>query len=139
MPTAEIKSQVSDTTLRNLLCSALESGSKYWYMHTRSEFADGLSYDDFREGGKCALAEYWHPLELIPFVEGCALILTTDAAGDEGDTKEYRLDKAALMRGVQIMAEKYPQHFANVTTENDDAETGDVYLQCCLFGEIVYG
>lgn len=139
MLTATAKVRVSDEALRGLLCSALEGGSNYWYMHTRSEFADGLRYDDFREGGKCALAEYWHPLELIPFVEGCALIITTEAAGDEGDKTERRLDRAALLRGIQIMAEKYPRHFANVQTEDYDAETGDVYLQCCLFDEIVYG
>jgi len=37
------------------------------------------------------------------------------------------------------MAEKYPRHFHNFLEENDDAETGDVFIQCCLFGEIVYG
>lgn len=52
---------------------------------------------------------------------------------------EYRLDRAALLRGSDLMAEKFPHHFANVITENADAETGDVYLQCCLFGGIVYG
>lgn len=141
MPTVKttIKTEVSDETLRGLLCSAFEGGSNYWYMQTRSEFPAGVEYEDFREGGKFTLKDYWHPLELIPFVEGCTLIITTEAAGDEGDNKEYRLDRAALMRGIQIMAEKCPRHFANVVGENDDAETGDVYLQCCLFGEIVYG
>ena len=137
MPTATV--EVPEQRLRDLLCGALEGGSNYWYMHTRSEFADGLAYEDFQEGGKCTLPEYWHPLELIPFVEGCALILTTERAGDEGDTTERRLDRAALAQGIQVMAQKYPAHFANVQTEDDDAETADVFLQCCLFGEIVYG
>jgi hypothetical protein len=26
-----------------------------------------------------------------------------------------------------------------VLNENDDADTGDVFLQLCLFGEVVYG
>lgn len=131
--------QVSDEKLRGLLCSAFEGGSNYWYMHTRNEFPPGVNYSDFREGGRFTLAEYWHPLELIPFVDGCALIITTEAAGADGDKTEYRLDRAALARGINVMALKYPRHFANVTTENADAETGDVFLQCCLFGEIVYG
>jgi len=131
--------KISDDRLRCLLCSALEGGSNYWYMHVRNEFPPGVTYADFREGGRLTLAEYWHPLELIPFVEGCAIFITTEAAGDEGDTTERRLDRAALLRGIEIMAAKYPRHFANVVSENDDAETGDVFLQCCLFGEIVYG
>jgi hypothetical protein len=32
-----------------------------------------------------------------------------------------------------------PRHFADVLNENDDAGTGDVFLQCCLFGEIIFG
>ena len=131
--------QVFDEKLRALLCSAFEGGSNYWYMHTRSEFPAGVTYDDFRDGGRFTLAEYWHPLELIPFVDGCALIITTEAAGDEGDKTEYRLDRAALRRGIDVMAKRYLRHFANVVSEDDDAETGDVFLQCCLFGEIVYG
>ena len=131
--------KISDDRLRGLLCSALEGGSNYWYMHVRNEFPPGVTYADFRKGGRFTLAEYWHPLELIPFIEGCAVIITTEAAGDEGDNTERRLDRAALLRGIEIMAEKYPRHFANVVSENDDAETGDVFLQCCLFGEIVYG
>ncbi len=140
MPTIE----VSDEQLRYLLCSALEGGSNYWYMHTRSEFPAGVDYVDFEKGGRFGNDEWSWPY-LIPFTDGCALIMTTEKAGDEaefnadGSLKEYRLDRAALTKGIDIMAQKYPRHFANVMTENGDAETGDVYLQCCLFGEIVYG
>lgn len=42
-------------------------------------------------------------------------------------------------RGLQVMAEKYPRHFGNLISDNDDAETGDVLLQCSVLGEIVYG
>ena len=134
MPT--IKTRVTDKTLRGLLCSALEGGSNYWYMVEKYEFAAGLSYDDFREGGRMQdPAEYWHPCEIIPFADGCALVI-----GDKEEPgKTYRLDKAALHKGIQIMAEKFPRHFADVVNENDDADTGDVYLQCCLFGDVIYG
>lgn len=135
---AKVKTNVSDETLRGLLCCALEGGSNYWYMHTRSEFPAGVDYADFDDGGRFAIPEWTWPY-VIPFTEGCALIITTEAAGDEGDKTERRLDRAALERGIQIMAEKYPRHFASVQSEDYDAETGDVFLQCCLLGEIVYG
>jgi hypothetical protein len=44
-----------------------------------------------------------------------------------------------MAKGLQVMAEKYPVHFNNFDSDNFDAETGDVFLQCSLFGEIVYG
>jgi len=37
------------------------------------------------------------------------------------------------------MASEAPRHFADFIAENDDAETADVFLQCCLFGRIVFG
>jgi hypothetical protein len=49
-----------------------------------------------------------------------------------------RLDLSSLARGLEEMATKYPRHFADFVNENTDEITADVYLQCCLFGEVVY-
>jgi hypothetical protein len=40
---------------------------------------------------------------------------------------------------LALMAEKEPRHFGDFMGENDDATTSDVFLQLCLFGEVVYG
>jgi hypothetical protein len=37
------------------------------------------------------------------------------------------------------MQEQYPRHFSNFISENYDAETGDVFLQCCLLGKVKFG
>lgn len=50
-----------------------------------------------------------------------------------------RLDLDSIREGVKIMARDYPLHFSNMFNESGDAETGDVLLQCCVFGKIVYG
>jgi hypothetical protein len=44
-----------------------------------------------------------------------------------------------LRIGIQLMAEKASRHFSDWMQENDDAETGDVFLQFLILGEIVYG
>jgi hypothetical protein len=141
------KVPITEDQIKCLLCDAFEGGSNYWCQIVGYKFPDGIVYKDFREGGRFgpktssdqtvwvdpALA-YWHPHQLIPLHEGCALLIK-----DQDEDKDaHRLDPIALRRGLRIMAEKYPQHFANVVNDNDDAETGDVFLQCCLFGEIVY-
>ena len=127
--------------LRDLLTSALEGGSNYWYTINldRTIYAPGLSYEDFQEGGRCTDPKrYHHPLEIIPFMQGCALCVEDKLA--EGDEqKEYWLGRNQLLAGVQVMAEKYPRHFNDMVVENDDADTGDIYLQCCIFGEALYG
>jgi len=129
---------VTDETLRNLLTGALEGGSSYWYVITGCKFAEGIEYTDFCKDGKYTLEEYWNPYELIPFVKGCGLVIA-DQNEPEEDRKEFILDREALERGIQVMAEKYPQHFANIVSEDWDGETADVYLQCCLFSEIIFG
>jgi len=49
------------------------------------------------------------------------------------------LTPMTVATGLTLMAEKHPSHFADLVNENDDATTSDVFLQLCLFKEIVYG
>ena len=49
------------------------------------------------------------------------------------------LTDVELQQGLQRMARKYPRHFADFMAENDDAITGDVFLQCVVLGEVIYG
>jgi hypothetical protein len=137
---------IPEQRIRDLLTTALEGGSNYWYTldTDRTVFVEGLKYEDFQEGGKCTDPEnYHHPLELIPLTEGCKLCFLdkeeeAELAEGEEPTPHW-LDRAKLLDGLKIMAQKYPRHFADLVNENDDAITGDVYLQCCLFGSVIYG
>ena len=52
---------------------------------------------------------------------------------------EYIIDDATLVRGLQILVDRYPRHAAAIFGRREDAETGDVLIQCAVFGEIVYG
>jgi hypothetical protein len=47
-------------------------------------------------------------------------------------------DLASVERGLAIMARDYPRHFADIATDAD-ATTADVFVQCCVLGEVVYG
>jgi len=117
----------------DLLVCAFEGGSNYWYSDLHYELPEGIKYEDFRKGGKFTSEDYYHPLEIVPFVDGCALTLKDD----EGKT--HRINKAALKSGLEKMAQKSKEHWADFISEDDDATTADVFLQYALFGEIVYG
>ncbi len=67
-------------------------------------------------------------------------IIFRDISG-ETDTpdKEYMLDLQSIQDGLQLMADKHIRHFSDFIAENDDAITGDVFLQCCLFKDVIYG
>ena len=64
---------------------------------------------------------------------------------DEAETDEERaaarheITLNDVKRGLDLMKEKYPRHWADLVEENDDLITGDVWLQLTVFGELIYG
>lgn len=120
--------EVSRKRISDLLCSALEGGSNYWYIIKKHVPPPTLT---FRSDADKVYTHLDFPLN-----EGGALLI-----GDMEDAKSgtKRLDLEAIGRGLAVMARAYPSHFGDFISENDDATTGDVFLQCCLFGEVIYG
>lgn len=57
----------------------------------------------------------------------------------ESDGEVYRLSLPSIRKGLEVMAEKFPRHWSDFIGENYDMETGDVFLQCCLLGDVIYG
>lgn len=124
----------------DLLCSALEGGANYWYMITDKKAPEAWEVDSARNFS--TMKPEQHFLHDYPLNKGGSLTITDkEEYNPENDTygKKYILDLNTIKRGLEAMAEKYPGHFADFMQENDDADTGDVFLQCCLFGEIIYG
>lgn len=132
----EIKTTVtiSRTRISDLLCNALEGGSNYWYEIKEYGAPPRL---DFMTSPGTVYRHLDYPLN-----EGGYLLF--EATGDDGPdeingTTQFRLDLDAIRRGLELMSEKQQPHFADFLAEEDDATTGDVFLQLCLFGELVYG
>lgn len=122
--------------IANMLCTALEGGSNYWYLIRKHIKPPTYVYKTMATSTPAG-----KKVEIIPHIddpcnEGGALMI-----GDleEEKRKPIRLDLPAMQRGLQLMSEKYQHHFADFLAENDDAITGDVFLQLCLFGEVIYG
>lgn len=120
---------ITNSRAADLLCSAFEGGSNYWYM-----------IEDYVEPAEVAQPwgdEYTPKYISYPFSKGGAVII----ADMEDEEEKFTLDHAAIVRGKKIFAtdERYSHHYADALKENDDAITGDVFLQLCLFGEVVYG
>jgi hypothetical protein len=51
----------------------------------------------------------------------------------------YVLSAIDISDGLKLMAQKYPKHWAQFLLGNEDSITGDIFIQLCLFGELVYG
>lgn len=125
--TIDIPNRIPLTRIADLLCCGFEGGVGYW----------------------CQIVDYTVPAEPrsvwgedtiykhvdYPLTGGA--VICRDAEGEEEGT--WTLDQAAIERGLKLMAEKAPRHWADFLAENEDADTGDCFIQMALLGEIVYG
>lgn len=116
----ETKVDISNDKIENLLCSAFEGGSNYWI--------DSVANLPTAEIRKKHGVEYFH--------ECPAKGLSFDVVSEQGT---HTLTPESLFKGMQLMVDKYPHHFSDIINDNDDATTGDVFLQLCLFDDVIYG
>lgn len=126
---------ITNDQIAGLLCTAIEGGyHRYWgnvevaYKPTQEEINDKEKYGDWagypqylvshRNFKLRVISEWWYEPEL---------------------PKTTILKLSTLKKGLKVMSEKYPKHFKDFLIENCDAITGDVFLQCCVEGEVIYG
>ena len=114
---------VTDQQVYDLLVTAREGGSNYW-MDSYGGIAPTKRFTPM-EGEVYKFADY--PMN------GGTITISHD------ETETAILNKENLQRGLDVMAEKYPHHMTDLLNDNMDADTADVFLQCCVFGELVYG
>ena len=132
--------EITDERIRGLLCCAFEGGIAYWGTVSKYRYAEGTDPKQYLEGGCFQVEEYWPRYCLLPLLDGCGVLVDNDDA--HGPKDGVWLDRAAIQRGLDLMASNKPglaHHWHNFMTENDDAETGDVFLQLCLYGEVIFG
>lgn len=132
----------TEKMVRNLLVSAFEGGSNYWYRIESQKLPPGTKKSDFSDGGRMqprrsdGSQDYFHWSQLIPTFPGGHLVIREIGEG-EGET--FVLDLAGLKKGLMIMKKEYPKNYKRVLDENDDADDGDLFLQLALFGKHIYG
>lgn len=118
--------RIPNEKIKNLIITAVEGGSNFW---ARFKFPDEWK-DKYKS---CAE---------IPFHGGDIEVFDVETGELLGV-----LNKATIQTGLQLMADRKDmtgkqvpaRHFKNLATDNEDAETADVFLQLAVMGEIVYG
>jgi hypothetical protein len=124
----DIPIQIEEDTIESLIVSALEGGSNYWYMVT------GLcDPNEKRQKSKFTyLSDY--------VMKGQGLFINDSVYETDKSKQRYGvLDLNTIRTGMVVIAQKYPHHFKDILSGDCDATTGDVFLQCCVFGELIYG
>jgi hypothetical protein len=131
----KITVEVSDEQIEDLLCSAFEGGSGYW-----ARCKEGKEPTE-----KCDYLFQW------PLHGGSFLVVDTEEMLEDededdaeiGDPYVHEVTRESLTRGLEAMASlkkgEGGHHFRNMLQNDTDSETGDVFLQCCIFGKVIYG
>lgn len=120
------KVRIPNEKIKDMITTALEGACRYW---AKYKFPDNWKED-------------FGSQEEIPFMSG-------DIGVYDVETDEFLgyLNHVSIQVGLQLMADckntkgKHvpARHFKNLATDNEDAETADVFLQLSVMGEIVYG
>lgn len=127
-----VTSDIDNQAIAYALSAAFEGGSNYWYWIDKFIKPKEIK-THFDDSGK-VFRHIDYPLS-----KGGALIIS-DRSGEADDPgKTYRLDVEAIQKGLDTLQKKYPKVFALLVAEDLDGPTADVFLQCCVFGDAVYG
>lgn len=124
-----VEQEITEEAIDNVLCCALDpgyGGAYYWCNARRNP--DNPAKD----------AQYLHEVPM----KGGSIIITISGDNDDPDNgKRYNLDRWAIEEGLKKMA-KDPagqRVLANIIKDETDADDGDILIQFCVLGEIVYG
>ncbi len=107
----QITYEIDNEKIRNLLDSA-GRGAYYW---ARNNLRYSSGVEEVMTGKGTQIIDY-----------------------EQDPTQSYTLTKERVIQGLALMARKSPQDFADILTDDYDNNTGDAFLQFCIFGELIY-
>lgn len=128
---------VENKRVADLMINAIESGSpRYW--------CAGIDLN--RSNLPTPAGVNWYEDERIYVDPNLEIEVQEHPDGQEATDgedlptgKTHLLTAKSIREGMEKMALHHGRHFGDFLSENDDAETADVFLQLCTFGELVYG
>jgi hypothetical protein len=117
-----------------LLTTAFEGGIGYWCPRQEFRYREPKAWEPVLDEGD-EKPERWKAYD-YPLLPGGSVTFFAD---EDAPVKKCVLNLETIAKGLQVMASKHSWHFNNFLNDNADAETGDVFVQCCVFGDVVYG
>jgi hypothetical protein len=128
---ATVNITIGNQLREDLLVTALEGGSNYWYFIPDSTNRIIDSVPECQDHETAYSVRFWKAIQA-----GKSLPV------NDSENMVHKLGEISLesiAKGEQLMADNHISHFANLLGENWDAETADVWFQLAVMGELVYG
>ena len=155
--TSGVKYPTSEMPLRDggavLLISSIEAGSiEFSSAPSATGYLSCFNPRNRTSDEECGYYKAkQHPLKQLAKYEKNYDLMFTDVSPGEYDLGErcpecdeqfdmiLALDREAVERGLNLMAQKYPKHFADLVSGSGDSNTSDAFIQLAVLGEWVYG
>jgi hypothetical protein len=131
-----IEYELKPSIVQGLLVDCFEGGYSPWIHKVERVKGD---YDP------SANLVWWGQDGLVKDQDGCLKSFTIKLVYDreedaEGDgTGETTLFPRKIADGLATLSKAAPACFTRIITEEGDALDADAFMQCCVFGKIVYG
>lgn len=120
--------EVTPQEVCDLLTTAFEGATSYWCWEIEYR-------GTFREK-----AGQWYADPAILNAELKIAITYDDPEKPEGTGVIKKIITISdIQKGLQVMASEFPSHFSDFQTESGDGTTADVFWQCVVLGDVVYG
>lgn len=130
--TVKVEQEISEQRMIDLICTGLEGGMTSSWLHLWEKVGGPEQPDD-------KLVWYAQPECYDPGTLKFKVQYDDPDEEEGAGNGEQYFGYSDLVDGLQLMATKYPRHFGDFMAENDDAVTGDVYIQCVVLKEVIYG
>jgi len=117
---------MTDQQLEDLFVTAIEQSTGYWCEFSLTKELT----EKYADENKSTAEMLWTALLAGE---------TLNFSDVEDPMEKWELTLEKVKEGCEKLFLEEPAHYANVLTENCDAETADVWFQYCLLGELVFG
>lgn len=131
--TVNIPVKIRHEVIADLISSALNSGISYWCSNCTVKLGPNVT----KEIINTKYNTMWYASYVPFFPDSFISFQLFDVECFDGEIKVLNIE--SITKGLEILANKYNNHFSNIIEENYDAETADVFIQCCIFGDIIFG
>lgn len=127
--TYTVAKKITGQTISDQLITAFEGGSNYWAQGAYLQSADVMPTE-----------RPWYSCPIVFDGDFIFELHYDDPDQEEGAGKGRKtIGQKEVAAGLQIFADKYPAAFAEMIAEEGDASTADLFLQCIVFGDAIYG
>ena len=116
--------QITKEQIIDILVTALEGGSNYWYLI--KDVPKGVESDDM------SLSE-----AIGEFILKGGEITIYDLEDEEEELGDLNMNK--LLEAITIMKAEYPDMYQNLVNDEYDANDADIFFQIAVTGEVTFG